>query len=89
MKTFNYHSAKDVKEATKLASSNSAYLAGGMTLIPTLKQRLASPDGLVDISGCKLDSIADEGETLKIGAMARHISVAESAVVKYQYEEYL
>ena len=57
-------------------------MAGGMTLIPTLKQRLASPDGLVDISGCKLDSIADEGETLKIGAMARHVSVAESAVVK-------
>ena len=53
-----------------------------MTLIPTLKQRLASPDGLVDISGCNLDTIAEEGETIKIGAMSRHVSVAESPVVK-------
>ena len=37
MKTFNYHSAKDVKEASKLASSNSAFLAGGMTTIPSMK----------------------------------------------------
>ena len=32
MKTFNYHSAKDVKEASKLASSNSVFLAGGIGL---------------------------------------------------------
>ena len=42
MKTFNYHSAKDVKEASKLSSSNSAYLAGGMTTIPSIKLGLAS-----------------------------------------------
>jgi len=42
MKTFNYHSAKDVKEASKLASSNSAFLAGGMTTIPSMKLGLAS-----------------------------------------------
>jgi carbon-monoxide dehydrogenase medium subunit len=75
------NSTTEALEAIK-SLGEGKFLAGGMTLIPTLKQRLASPDGLVDISGCKLDSIADEGETLKIGAMTRHVSVAESAVVK-------
>ena len=42
MKTFNYHSAKDVKEASKLSSSKSAFLAGGMTTIPSMKLGLAN-----------------------------------------------
>ena len=75
------NSTSEALEAIK-SLSEGKFLAGGMTLIPTLKQRLASPDGLVDISGCQLDSIADEGDTLRIGAMSRHVSVAESAVVK-------
>ena len=49
MKTFNYHSAKDVKEASKLASSNSAFLAGGMTTIPSMKLGLASYKDIIDI----------------------------------------
>ena len=49
MKTFNYHSTKDVKEATKLASSNSAFLAGGMTTIPSMKLGLASYKDIIDI----------------------------------------
>ena len=50
MKTFNYHSAKDVKEASKLASSNSAFLAGGMTTIPSMKLGLASYKDIIDLS---------------------------------------
>ena len=42
MKTFNYHTAKDSKEAKKLSSSNSAFLAGGMTTIPSMKLGLAT-----------------------------------------------
>ena len=42
MKDFNYHSAKDSKEASKLASSSSAFLAGGMTTIPSMKLGLAT-----------------------------------------------
>ena len=56
-------------------------LAGGMTLIPTLKQRLANPDCLVDISGCGLEGIEDQGSTLRIGAMTKHVTVAESSSV--------
>ena len=49
MKTFNYHSAKEVKEASKLASPNSAFLAGGMTTIPSMKLGLATYKDLIDI----------------------------------------
>jgi len=53
MKTFNYHSTKDVKEATKLASSSSAFLAGGMTTIPSVKLGLASYKDIIDIKRIK------------------------------------
>ena len=49
MKNFNYHSAKDSKEASKLSSSNSAFLAGGMTTIPSMKLGLASYKDVIDI----------------------------------------
>ena len=74
------NSTSEALEAIK-SMGEGKFLAGGMTLIPTLKQRLASPDGLVDISGCDLDSISDEGDTIKIGAMTKHASVAESGLV--------
>ena len=48
MKSFNYHAPKDVKDATKLASSSSAFLAGGMTTIPSMKLGLASHKDLID-----------------------------------------
>ena len=48
MKTFNYHSAKDSKEASKLASSSSA-LVGGKTTIPSMKLGLAGYKDIIDI----------------------------------------
>ena len=56
-------------------------LAGGMTLIPTLKQRLANPDCLVDISGCGLEGIEEIGSSLKVGSMTTHTAVSESSEV--------
>ena len=53
MKTFNYHSAKDSKEATKLSSSNSVFLAGGMTTIPSMKLGLATYKDIIDIKNIK------------------------------------
>ena len=53
MKTFNYHSAKDSKEASKLSSSNSVFLAGGMTTIPSMKLGLASYKDIIDIKKIK------------------------------------
>ena len=53
MKSFNYHAPKDVKDASKLASSNSAFLAGGMTTIPSMKLGLASYKDVIDIKNIK------------------------------------
>ncbi|NDA18174.1 MAG: xanthine dehydrogenase family protein subunit M, partial [Alphaproteobacteria bacterium] len=71
----------DAVKALKSADDGK-FLAGGMTLIPTLKQRLANPDCLVDLSACGLSSIDDEGGAIQIGAMTRHVDVAESALVQ-------
>lgn len=55
-------------------------LAGGMTLLPTMKQRLASPSALVDLGAIGgLDGITVEPSSVTIGALARHGDVAESA----------
>ena len=68
MKTFNYHSAKEIKEASKLASSNSAFLAGGMTTIPSMKLGLATYKDIIDIKGIKkLSGIKVSGKSIKIG----------------------
>ena len=83
MKTFNYHSAKDVKEASKLASSNSAFLAGGMTTLPSMKLGLASYKDIIDIKRIKkLSGIKVSGKTVTIGATTKHSEVANSKEVK-------
>ena len=83
MKTFNYHSAKDVKEASKLSSSSSAFLAGGMTTIPSIKLGLASYRDIIDIKGIKsLSGIKVSGKSIKIGSTTKHVEVANSKEVK-------
>ena len=58
-------------------------MAGGMTLIPTLKQRLAKPSDVVDLGGIKeLAGIKVEGNNVVIGGMTRHADVATSAEVQ-------
>ena len=57
-------------------------LAGGMTLLPTLKQRLAAPDLLIDLAACDLSHITDQGDSLRIGAMTAHADVASSDLVQ-------
>ena len=63
------------------SSKEGKILAGGMTLIPTLKQRLANPDCLIDISSCGLEGVEDKGSSVRIGAMTKHAAVAESSSV--------
>jgi carbon-monoxide dehydrogenase medium subunit len=85
MYEFNYHRPKTLADATALLSSLSdpKVLAGGMTLIPTLKQRLASPSDLVDLQGIpELKSIKKEGNEIVIGAMMPHWDVHTSPDVK-------
>jgi carbon-monoxide dehydrogenase medium subunit len=79
MKAFTYHSASSVKEATKLASGSSAYLSGGMTMLPSMKMRLASYKDIINVKDIKdLQGIKVSGKTVKIGAATKHADVASS-----------
>jgi len=83
MKGFNFHSVKNVKEAKKLASGKSAFLAGGMTTIPAMKLRLASYSDIIDIKNIKdLSGIKVSSKSLRIGATTKHAEVAASKEVK-------
>ena len=83
MKTFNYHSAKDVKEASKLASQSSVFLAGGMTTIPSMKLGLASYKDIIDIKKIKkLSGIKVSKKYITIGATTKHVEVANSKEIK-------
>lgn len=66
-----------------LADENATALAGGQTLLPTLKQRLASPDTVVDIRHLgELQGIREEDGAIRIGAGTPHDVVARSDVVR-------
>jgi carbon-monoxide dehydrogenase medium subunit len=78
----NYVKAASTEDAVGQLAKGGQLLAGGMTLIPTMKQRLASPETVVDLAGCGLAGIEDAGDSIRIGAMTRHVDVAESALVQ-------
>ena len=84
MYTFEYHRPHTLSGAlAELAKADAKALAGGMTLLPTMKQRLASPSALVDLKTVpELTGIAREGDNLVIGAISRHADVAGSSVVE-------
>ena len=85
MYAFDYVRPASLADAVKALSSSeeSRPLAGGHTLIPTLKQRLAMPATLVDLGGiAELKGIRREGNAIVIGAMTTHAEVARSADVK-------
>jgi len=83
MKTFNYHTPKNVKEASKLASTSSAFLAGGMTSIPSMKLGLATYKDIIDIKNIKkLSGIKVSRKSVTIGATTKHAEVASSKEIK-------
>jgi carbon-monoxide dehydrogenase medium subunit len=85
MYAFNYHRPTSLADAAKLLGSadDGKLLAGGQTLLPTLKNRLAQPSDLVDLSGIKeLQGITVSGGTVSVGATTKHGLVAASAEVK-------
>src|SRR5450631_670330 len=83
MYAFTYHQPTNLSAAlADLTAEDSKALAGGQTLLPTMKQRLAAPTSLVDLTKvAELSGIKQEGETIVIGAMTRHGDVATSAAV--------
>jgi carbon-monoxide dehydrogenase medium subunit len=84
MYDFEYQKAASVNAAADAikADDEAKLVAGGMTLIPTLKQRLAQPSKLIDLGGLgDLRGISVSGGTVTIGAMTTHDAVANSADV--------
>ncbi len=80
-----YHRASSVDDATALfgKGSEAKYLAGGHTLLPVMKQRLASPSDVIDIGRIKeLVGIEASADTLTIKAATPHYDVATSDAVK-------
>jgi aerobic carbon-monoxide dehydrogenase medium subunit len=85
MYAFQYHRPQSVADAAKLLAGNSEakLLAGGHTLLPTMKQRLAAPKAIVDLTRvAELKGIAKSGNAITIGAMTTHAEVANSDVVR-------
>ena len=85
MYEFNYHRPSSLDEARGLLERNgeAMLLAGGMTLLPTMKLRLARPSDLVDLSRIgELSRIEDEKSFIVIGATTRHAEVAASDVIR-------
>jgi aerobic carbon-monoxide dehydrogenase medium subunit len=84
MRAFAYHKPNSVPEAVGLLANGgeSRPIAGGMSLLPTMKQRLAAPAALIDLSGiATLKGISADANAITIGAMTRHIDVARSSAV--------
>ena len=84
MYQFNYHKPATLAEATSMmgAAEEGMYLSGGMTLIPTLKQRLASPSDVIDLADLPgMSGIAIDGDIVSVGAMTRHAEVAASDAI--------
>ena len=79
-----YHKANDLGDAAKKMKSadDGKYLAGGQTLLPTMKARLAAPSDVIDLGGIgAMKGISVEGGTVTIGAGVTHAEVAGSADV--------
>lgn len=85
MRRFAYHRPSTLAEAAGIAGragEEARYLAGGMTLIPAMKHRLAAPSDVIDLGGiADLRGIEDEGGTLRVAAGTPHAEVAASEAV--------
>ncbi|WP_298958845.1 xanthine dehydrogenase family protein subunit M [uncultured Methylobacterium sp.] len=83
MYAFDYHRPTSVKEAVGLLTDGAKIVAGGHTLLPTMKQRLAAPESLIDLGRIPdLVGIERTPRSLTIAAMTTHGAVAEAAEVK-------
>ena len=81
MLDFAYHKPGSIADALAIQADaeDGLYLAGGQTIIPVLKQGLAMPTDLIDLADIdELVTIAEDGDTLSIGAMVSHAEVASS-----------
>jgi carbon-monoxide dehydrogenase medium subunit len=83
MYAFTLERPSTVADAAKLVTAGGKPLAGGQTLLASMKLRLSAPERLVDLGGVKeLTGIKKDGSTITIGAMSSHLDVANNPDVK-------
>jgi carbon-monoxide dehydrogenase medium subunit len=85
MYSFTYHRPTTVRQAANLLAKteDAKLLAGGHSLIPVMKLRLARPAAIIDLSRVEgLSGVEQKGRSIVIGAMTRHGEVANSPVVQ-------
>ncbi|MCY4142081.1 MAG: xanthine dehydrogenase family protein subunit M [Gammaproteobacteria bacterium] len=84
MYSFNYHRAQSIDEARDMYSSGQdpVYLAGGMTLIPSIKQRLSSPNEVIDLGAIdSMKGTLTSGTSIRIGGLTTHSEVASTSTI--------
>ena len=83
MYAFTLDRPASLADAVSAAVSGGQVLAGGQTMLPSMKMRLSQPGRLVDLGGVKeLSGIEPNGNAVVIGAMTRHMDVANSNTVQ-------
>src|ERR1700730_935803 len=85
MYNFTFHRPTTVRQAAGLLARNpeAKLLAGGHSLLPVMKQRLAKPSALIDLSLVEgMSGVEQKGRSIVIGAMTRHADVANSTVLQ-------
>jgi carbon-monoxide dehydrogenase medium subunit len=83
MYAFAYERPTALADALKHVAAGGQPLAGGQTLLASMKQRLASPEKLVDLGRvAELAGVCQDGQALVIGATTRHADVADNALVR-------
>ncbi len=83
MYAFTFEAPSSTAAAAQLIAQGGKLLAGGQSLLPSMRLRLAIPEKIVDLNGiAELAGIRREGNALVIGAMTRHMDVAASSEVK-------
>jgi len=83
MYAFTFERPSTTADAAKLAAGGAKVLAGGQTLLASMKLRLSDPGKLVDLAAIPgMSGVKKEGNSLVIGAMTRHVDVANNADVK-------
>jgi aerobic carbon-monoxide dehydrogenase medium subunit len=83
MQSFQFSNAKTVADAKAAAASGAKILAGGQSLLPSMRLGLAAPEALASLAGiAELKGITVAGGVVKIGAMTTHATVAASAEVQ-------
>jgi carbon-monoxide dehydrogenase medium subunit len=78
---FDYDVAESVEHAIELLGSDAKALAGGHSLIPAMRLRIARPERLVDIGRLDLSYVRDDGSHIAIGALTRHKDVRDAPLI--------